>query len=136
MAAPRPRRAGGRPHDARTRDVPGTATHRAAGAAHGHGSAFIHRLHWFVELHAWQHNAIFAVLAASPAVGNPPRAGVEAWRRAHGRHVREWLLISGEFEALASLSAYRYEHPEDRFPTSRLAASDTRGTTATRSAIR
>jgi DNA mismatch repair ATPase MutS len=41
---------------------------------------------------------------------------IEAWRRAHGRHVREWLRISGEFEALASLSAYKYEHPGDPFP--------------------
>jgi DNA mismatch repair ATPase MutS len=41
---------------------------------------------------------------------------IEAWRRAHGRSIREWLRISGEFEALASLSAYRYEHPGDPFP--------------------
>ncbi len=81
-----------------------------------HGSAFIHRLHWFVELHAWQHNAIFAVLAAPLLWGTHLALAIEAWRRAHGRHVREWLMISGEFEALASLSAYRYEHPDDPFP--------------------
>ena len=81
-----------------------------------HGSRFIHRLHWFVELHDWQHNAIFAVLAAPLLWGTQLALAIEAWRRAHGRHVREWLLISGEFEALASLSAYRYEHPADPFP--------------------
>ena len=81
-----------------------------------HGSAFIHRLHWFVELHAWQHNAIFAVLAAPLLWGTHLALAIEAWRRVHGRHVREWLMISGEFEALASLSAYRYEHPADPFP--------------------
>ena len=27
-----------------------------------------------------------------------------------------WLRIVGEFEALASLSAYAYEHPADPFP--------------------
>jgi hypothetical protein len=81
-----------------------------------HGSRFIHRLHWFVELHDWQHNAIFAVLAAPLLWGTHLALAIEAWRRAHGRHVREWLLISGEFEALASLSAYRYEHPSDPFP--------------------
>ena len=81
-----------------------------------HGSRFIHRLHWFVELHDWQHNAIFAVLAAPLLWGTHLALAIEAWRRAHGRHVREWLLISGEFEALASLSAYRYEHPADPFP--------------------
>src|SRR5919198_2160842 len=76
-----------------------------------HGSRDIHRLHWFVELHEWQHNAIFAVLAAPLLWGTHLALAIEAWRRAHGRHVGEWLRISGEFEALASLSAYRYEHP-------------------------
>jgi hypothetical protein len=84
---------------------------RAAGA-----SASIHRLHWLVELHDWQHNAIFAVLAAPLLWGTHLALAIEAWRHAHGRHVRDWLLISGEFEALASLSAYRYEHPNDPFP--------------------
>jgi DNA mismatch repair ATPase MutS len=41
---------------------------------------------------------------------------VEAWRRTHGTHVRVWLRIIGEFEALASLSAYAFEHPSDPFP--------------------
>ncbi len=79
-------------------------------------SASIHRLHWFVELHDWQHNAIFAVVAAALLWGTHVALSIESWRRRHGRHVREWLRISGEFEALASLSAYRYEHPDDPFP--------------------
>lgn len=79
-------------------------------------SRSIHRLHWLVELHDWQHNAIFAVLAAPLLWGTQIALGIEAWRRAHGGHVREWLRISGEFEAVASLSAYRYEHPDDPFP--------------------
>jgi hypothetical protein len=81
-----------------------------------HGSRDIHRLHWLVELHQWQHNAIFAVLAAPLLWGTHIAIAIEAWRRAHGRHVGDWLRISGEFEALASLSAYRYEHPDDPFP--------------------
>ena len=79
-------------------------------------SVSIHRLHWLVELHDWQHNAIFAALAAAVLWGTHLALSIETWRRAHGRHVREWLRISGEFEALASFSAYRYEHPEDPFP--------------------
>jgi hypothetical protein len=79
-------------------------------------SRSIHRLHWLVELHDWQHNAIFAVLAAPLLWGTHVALAIEAWRRSHGRHVHEWLRISGEFEALASLSAYRYEHPDDPFP--------------------
>ena len=79
-------------------------------------SSAIHRLHWFVELHDWQHNAIFAALAAVVLWGTHLALSIEAWRRTHGRHVRQWLRTSGEFEALASFSAYRCEHPDDPFP--------------------
>lgn len=91
-------------------------THAAASRRAIPASKSIHSLHWLVELHDWQHNAIFAVLAAPLLWGTHVALAIEAWRRSHGRHVREWLRISGEFEALASLSAYRYEHPEDPFP--------------------
>ena len=79
-------------------------------------SASIRRLHRLVELHDWQHNMFFAPLAASVLWGTHLALAIEAWRRVHGREVREWLCVSGEFEAIASLSAYRYEHPDDPFP--------------------
>jgi DNA mismatch repair ATPase MutS len=41
---------------------------------------------------------------------------MEAWRRSHGSHLRLWLNAVGEFEAFSSLSAYRFEHPDDPFP--------------------
>ncbi len=56
------------------------------------------------------------MVAAALLWGTHVAIAIEAWRRAHGRHVREWLRNCGEFEALASLSAYRYEHPDDPFP--------------------
>jgi DNA mismatch repair ATPase MutS len=40
---------------------------------------------------------------------------VESWRRVHGRSVRRWLDALGEIEALSSLAAYCYEHPDDPF---------------------
>lgn len=40
----------------------------------------------------------------------------EAWRNAHGNAVRNWLRLTGEMEALISLSTYSYEHPSDPFP--------------------
>ncbi len=79
-------------------------------------SAAIRRLHRLVELHDWQHNPYFAPFGAAVLWGTHLACAIEAWRRVHGRGVREWLRISGEFEALASLSAYRYEHPDDPFP--------------------
>jgi hypothetical protein len=40
----------------------------------------------------------------------------EAWRRRCGAKLRRWAEIAGEIEALLSLSAYAYEHPDDPFP--------------------
>jgi len=41
---------------------------------------------------------------------------IERWRLRDGRRVREWLEAVGQFEALASLSAFAYEHPEYAVP--------------------
>ncbi len=41
---------------------------------------------------------------------------VERWRQKHGNSVRRWLQAVGEIEALESLAAYSYEHPDDPFP--------------------
>ena len=38
------------------------------------------------------------------------------WHRVHGAHLRDWLRVLGEFEALLALSAYHFEHPADPFP--------------------
>lgn len=40
----------------------------------------------------------------------------ERWRKAHGHAVKQWIAIVGEMEALISLAAYSYEHPDDPFP--------------------
>lgn len=79
-------------------------------------SAAIRRLHRLVELHDWQHNQFFAPLAAALLWGTHLAWAIEGWRRQHGAHVRMWLRTVGEFEALASLAAYRYEHPADVWP--------------------
>jgi len=49
----------------------------------------------------------------------------ESWRRNYGRSLRTWVEITGEMEALISLSAYSYEHPADPFPVF-VEASDAR----------
>ena len=81
-----------------------------------HASAAIRRLHRLVELHDWQHNQFFAPLAASMLWGTHLAWAIESWRRRHGAHVGAWLRIVGEFEALNSLAAYRFEHPDDVWP--------------------
>ena len=40
----------------------------------------------------------------------------EAWRAAHGQRSSGVIEVVGECEALASLAAFAYEHPEDAFP--------------------
>jgi DNA mismatch repair ATPase MutS len=42
---------------------------------------------------------------------------LEAWRRRAGKHVRRWLEVIGEFEALASLAGFAHDHPENAWPT-------------------
>ncbi len=45
----------------------------------------------------------------------------ERWQRKFGPAIREWLAAVGEMEALASLSAFAYDHPDYSFPDFELA---------------
>ena len=69
-----------------------------------------------VELHDWQHNQFFAPFAAALLWGTHVAWAIERWRHTHGAEVGAWLRTVGDFEALGSLSAYRYEHPDTSFP--------------------
>jgi hypothetical protein len=79
-------------------------------------SGAIRALHRLVEMHDWQHNLIFLILSLPFLWGTHVAWAIEAWRERHGRHIRRWLDAIGEFEALGSLSAFRFEHPGDPFP--------------------
>jgi hypothetical protein len=79
-------------------------------------SRAIRQLHYLAEMHDWQHNQFFAPLAAFLLWGTHLAHAIERWRTRHGSKVSGWLAVVGEFEAFSSLSAYRYEHPEDAFP--------------------
>lgn len=96
---------------------PRLATLRQELATSGvHASVAIRRLHRLVEWHDWQHNQFFAPLGAALLWGTHLAWAIENWRSRHGSHVRAWLRIVGEFEALSSLAAYRYEHPDAVWP--------------------
>lgn len=43
-------------------------------------------------------------------------AATEAWRSRHATGMVAWLAAVGEFEALASLATFSFEHPGDPFP--------------------
>jgi hypothetical protein len=40
----------------------------------------------------------------------------ESWRKKYGNRIRAWLATMGEMEALAALSCYAFEHPNDAWP--------------------
>jgi hypothetical protein len=79
-------------------------------------SVAIRRLARLVELHDWQHNLVFAPIGAALLWGTHLAWAIEHWREQHGARVETWLRTVGEFEALSSIAAYRYEHPADPFP--------------------
>jgi MutS domain V len=41
---------------------------------------------------------------------------IELWHKQFGGSVRAWIEAIGEMEALSSIAAYSYEHPDDSFP--------------------
>lgn len=41
---------------------------------------------------------------------------IDRWHQRHRAALAAWLTAVGEFEALASLATYAYEHPDDAFP--------------------
>jgi MutS domain V len=69
-----------------------------------------------VEAHDWEHNLVFTPIAVLLMWGTHVAWAIERWRGRHGRRLGAWLRAVGEIEALASLAAYRYEHPGDPFP--------------------
>jgi hypothetical protein len=92
------------------------ALHRALAAEGVVASHAIRSLHRLVELHDWQDNLFFLMFSVPVMWGTHVAWAMEAWRRVHGRRIRHWLDAAAEFEAFSSLSAYRFEHPDDPFP--------------------
>jgi len=41
---------------------------------------------------------------------------IDRWHQAHRHDLAAWIAAIGEFEALASLATYAFEHPDDPFP--------------------
>ena len=61
-------------------------------------------------------NPILAVLSVPLMYPLNTALGAERWRKAHGAAVRQWVSAVGEIEALLSIAAYSYEHPDDPLP--------------------
>jgi hypothetical protein len=79
-------------------------------------SGEIGRLRRLVDLLDARRNQFFAPLGALLLWGTQFAAAIEHWRAGSGAAVAEWLDVIAEVEALDSLAAYHYEHPDDPFP--------------------
>jgi DNA mismatch repair ATPase MutS len=79
-------------------------------------SATLARLSRIVDFCAARENPILRLLNTPLMYSVHVALAAERWRRDHGKVVREWVSVTGEFEALLSLAGYSYEHPEDPFP--------------------
>jgi hypothetical protein len=79
-------------------------------------SAAIRTLCRYVEMHDWTRNVVFMPIAAILMWDSHLARAIERWRATHGVHIAAWLRVVGEFEALSSLAAYSYEHPQDPLP--------------------
>jgi hypothetical protein len=79
-------------------------------------SATIARLAKVVDFAAARSNPLLRVLDTPLLYSVHVALAAERWRRDHGKVIREWVDALGEFEALASLAGYSYEHPGDPFP--------------------
>lgn len=79
-------------------------------------SQAIARLRTLVDLINSRHNIFVRMIDAPLMYSVQVAFAAERWRCAHASAVATWVAIVGEMEALLSLAAYSYEHPDDPFP--------------------
>jgi MutS domain V len=79
-------------------------------------SACIKRLDTLSDLDDSRHNWFVALLDIPLLYTVQLAFALERWRRKYGSGIEAWLRVVGEIEALSSIAAYAYEHPEDVFP--------------------
>ncbi len=79
-------------------------------------SRAIARLRTLVDLINSRHDIAVRILDAPLMYSVQLAFATERWRQAHGSGLRLWVNAVGEMEALLSLAAYSFEHPDDPFP--------------------
>jgi hypothetical protein len=79
-------------------------------------SACIARLDTLADLDDSRHNWFVRLLDVPLLYSLQVAFALERWRREYGKGIEDWLQVMGEIEALASIAAYAYEHPDDPFP--------------------
>jgi MutS domain V len=78
-------------------------------------SACIARLDTLADLADSRHNWFVRLFDVPLLYSIQVAFALERWRRECGAGIAAWLEVTGEIEALASIAAYAYEHPDDPF---------------------
>jgi hypothetical protein len=85
-------------------------------SANGSASGAIAKLGSLVDLILSRNNVFVRIIDVPLMYSVQLAIATERWRKAHGHAVKRWIANVGETEALISLAAYSYEHPQDPFP--------------------
>ena len=88
---------------------------RQALGQQGGAAVRIRQLGRICQLYEAHLNQVFAVFALLSLWVPHCAFFVERWRRRFGPQITQWLLATGELEALISLGGYSFEHPDDVF---------------------
>src|SRR5579872_1546765 len=77
----------------------------------------IRRLRRLLEWLRLRESIYFAPIALISLWAVQFACGIDRWRKTHGTRLQAWLDVAADFEALASLAGYAFEHPADPFPS-------------------
>jgi hypothetical protein len=83
---------------------------------HGLPSASIAKLDTLADLDDSRHNWFVRIFDVPLLYSMQVAFALERWRRNYGAGIQAWLDVVGEIEALSSIAAYAFEHPQDPFP--------------------
>ncbi|HWG50430.1 MAG TPA: hypothetical protein VN669_12095 [Candidatus Acidoferrales bacterium] len=87
-------------------------------------SEAIARLGTLCDFEESRHNMVVIAVELTLLYSVHVALGLQSWRKRYAANVTEWLNAVGEFEALAALGTYAFEHPDDPFPEIAAVATD------------
>ena len=96
--------------------APRLVRHRAALNEPGQASLAISHLNRLMELLESRDNWLVRIFGPLVLWTTQVSFALEGWRQRHGNAIPQWLEAVAQFEALGSLAALRFEHPEDVLP--------------------
>ena len=92
------------------------ATLRVAFEGADKPSASIARLRRYISARDALRNELVRPFGLLLLVRSQAAVAIDRWHQAHRASLAGWIAAIGEFEALASLATYGFEHPSDPFP--------------------